>query len=190
MKRLFIAVDLADAVAERLAALQQTLAERVEDDVRLKWTPPENMHLTLKFLGATEESEIASLRTVVRRVSEKQKPFEIESRGIGCFPRPDRPRVIWAGVDDDGAAHLSQVHLDLEERLAELGVPKEDRSFKPHLTLGRVKSREKPDVDAMFEGLRGTSWGTTNAEEIVLYESLLDHTGARYEAFDRFSLCS
>jgi 2'-5' RNA ligase len=190
MKRLFIAVDLADAVAERLAELQQTLADRIEDDVRLTWTPPENMHLTVKFVGATEESEIPALCRVIEDVSEETSPFEIESRGIGCFPRPDKPRVIWAGIDDEGAGLLSQIHRALERDLADLDVPKDDRAYKPHLTLGRVKSRVKPSVDELFQGLRGRSWGTTSVAEIVLYESQLDHTGARYEAIDRFPLSS
>jgi 2'-5' RNA ligase len=190
MKRLFIAVDLAIPVVERLAVLQRQLDERLDGGVRIKWTRPQNIHMTLKFLGDTDEAMVPMLRDVLSNLVGPLFPFEVESRGIGCFPRPDNPRIIWAGFDDDGAEVLSLLQQALERDLDELGIPKDQRAFKPHVTLGRVKSRQKPSLDHLFQGLRGTSWGNSYIKDFILFESRLDHTGATYHVLDRFPLGS
>lgn len=190
MKRLFIAIDLSIPVVERLAVLQQQLDERLDEGVRIKWTKPQNIHLTLKFLGDTEDSMVPMLRNVLADLVGPLFPFEVEARGIGCFPRPDKPRIIWAGFDDEGAEVLTLLQQALERDLAEIGIPKEDRAFKPHVTLGRVKSRQKPSLNELFEGHRDTSWGRSYIKDLILFESRLDHTGATYHVVERFPLGS
>lgn len=188
MKRLFIAVDLSISVVERLAVLQQQLDERLDESVRIKWTEPKNIHLTLKFLGDTEDAAVPDLRDVLEEIVAPLSRFVVKSRGIGCFPRPEKPRIIWAGFDEDSAEVLSLLFRAVERDLGDIGIPTEERPFKPHLTLGRVKSRRKPSLNTLFDGLRDSIWGDSHVKDIALYESKLDHHGPTYEVIDRFLL--
>lgn len=190
MKRLFIAVDLSIRVVERLANLQTQLDGRLDDGVRVKWTEPQNIHLTLKFLGDTDDALVPMLRDVLSNLVGPLFPFEVESRGIGCFPRPDKPRILWAGFDGQGAEVLTLLQQALERDLADLGIEEENRAFKPHVTLGRVKSRQKPSLEHVFDGFRDASWGKSYIKDLILFESTLDHTGATYHVIDRFPLGS
>lgn len=190
MKRLFVAVDLSPAVLERLAKLQETLAERLDDGVRVKWTDPDKIHLTLKFLGDTEERLLPAICDKLAGVAGRAECLEIASKGLGCFPRPDNPRVLWAGFDADSAAALRDLQQPIDGELADLGIPRESRAYVPHVTLGRIKSPEKPSMNELFAGLRSTDLGSSDITELVLYESTLDHTGATYETIDHFTLAS
>ena len=190
MKRLFVAVDLSAAVIERLAKLQNTLAGRLEDDVRIKWTDPDKIHLTLKFLGDTEESLLPALCDTLGAAAARTAPFEATSRGLGCFPRPSHPRVIWAGFDAESAEALRALQQPIDADLEELGIRPESRSYVPHVTLGRVKSEQKPALNQLFAGVRNTPLGESNITELVLYESTLDHSGATYDVIDHFYLGS
>ena len=133
--RTFIAVDLGPNIRERLLDLQETLAREIPD---VKWVEAENMHLTLLFLGEVDERDLLPVCRCVSKGAENYAPFSLELRGLGCFPNPRRPRVIWAGIQE-GAAELVAIHDDLETPLLEQGCyRREERKFTPHVTMGRT----------------------------------------------------
>jgi 2'-5' RNA ligase len=200
MKRLFIALDLAIPVVEQLAVFQEELQVLLADtdDVRVRWTSPENIHLTMKFLGSTPDPLVPMLRESLGHLVKPLFPFEVEAKGIGFFPHPTKPRIVWSGFDEQSEEVLSLLQQALERDLEELGFEKESRPFHPHVTLGRVKSRAKPDFTTLLdanpqdaqpaEETDGRSFGKSYIKDLILYESKLSSTGPTYTVLDRFAL--
>ena len=188
MKRLFVAIDLNAAVLERLEQLRDDLAQNVGDGVRIKWTDTPQMHVTLKFLGDTPTEDIAPLGAALDEIADRHAAFEIHARGIGCFPRPDDPRVLWVGFDDDSVARLQGLHREIDSAFEARGLPPEERSFVPHITVGRVKSHPRPHLDEIAGGIEDRDFGDTTIGEILLYESMLGAEGATHEVLRRFEL--
>ena len=188
-RRLFVALEPPDPVRRRLAALADELrrgAGRAGDDVR--WVPPENIHLTLQFLGAVPEERVAGVEAALRDAAAGARPFSLSLHGAGGFPNARRPRIIWAGLEGD-VAPLAELVRDLGARLAKLGFPPEDRPFAPHLTLGRARDGHgAPGLAgalARAAQIEPTPWRAT---ELVLVESHLSPRGPRYEAIARVPL--
>ena len=190
MKRLFIALDLAIPVVEKLGLYQQELQQLLADydDVRVKWTAPENIHLTIKFLGDTEDALVPMLRETLDELATPLFPFEVEAKGTGFFPNPSKPRIIWSGFDEQSTEVLSLLQQAVERDLAELGFAEESRRFRPHVTLGRVKSRAKPDFTGLSDRIDGGSFGQSYIKDFILYESDLTQRGPRYTVIERFAL--
>src|SRR5262245_38692415 len=138
--RTFIAVEISPSVKARAGDLIDKL--RVAP-AEINWVRPQQMHLTLKFLGDVPDTETPDICRVVNYVAAGFEPFEITCRGAGAFPNPREPRTLWIGIED-GADELKRLQAVIEDALkAKLGYPKEHRGFHPHLTIGRVK-RELP----------------------------------------------
>ena len=189
MARLFIAVDLAPPVLEQLGVLQRRWDERIGGrGVRVRWVDPKNIHLTLAFLGETQERIVTELESVLRECAPQLEPFDLRCRGVGAFPTEVRPRVLWAGVDETATAILAELHQALERRLEPLGFPPESRPFQPHLTLGRVKSRQTAPMREAIVDLSRFDAGTSRIEEVCLYESELSPQGPKYTARARVPL--
>ncbi|SRR5512133_1073532 len=185
-RRLFVALEPPDAVRRRLAALGVELrraAGRAADDVR--WVPPENVHLTLQFLGAVPGERVAGVEAALRAAAAQARPLSLEVRGAGGFPNARRPRVVWAGLAGDTAA-LGQLAQDLGRRLAPLGFPPEERPFSAHLTLGRSRDgRGAPGLAGALASAADAPPAPWRAVEVVLFESHLSPRGPRYEAIAR-----
>lgn len=189
MARLFIAVDLAISVVERLALLQQEWAKRIDDDdVRIRWVEPENIHVTLKFLGETDRSVIPLLEEALAALMRPLFPFEVTSQRIGAFPDLRRPRILWTGLDPKGAEVMSLLQLSVEQDIQTLGFSPEDRDFHPHVTLGRVKSRRAYDMREIAADFEAYDFGKSFIKDVALYESKLTPQGAEYLVLNRFSL--
>ena len=135
--RSFIAIELPAAVISLLDNVQQELKV-----LRLKarWVRPQNIHLTLKFLGNIDSGEIEKIGRAMVDAAGDSAPFTLTIGGIGFFPDIKRPRVIWVGLDGAKPA-LFNLQRNLADRLAIAGFPKEERSFKAHLTLGRIRQQ-------------------------------------------------
>jgi 2'-5' RNA ligase len=149
--RAFIAIDLPPAVKEALGGAARALGERVERGV-VRWVRPEQMHLTLRFLGETPLDRLPAVRQAMDAAAGGRAPFELRLDGVGCFPNRNRPRVVWVGLaaaDGGESAPLLALKAALDEALAPVGRPPEDRPFTAHLTLGRVKDER---------GARGIDW--------------------------------
>ncbi len=188
-RRLFVALDPPEAVRRRLAALAVELrrsAGRHADEVR--WVPPENVHLTLQFLGAVPEERVGEIEGAIRAAAAAARPLSLELRGAGGFPNARRPRVLWAGLGGE-VEPLAALVAELGRRLAPLGFAPEDRPFSAHLTLGRARDgRGAPGLAgalAHAAEATGTPW---RAAEVTLFESHLSPKGPRYEAVLRAAL--
>lgn len=175
--RAFIAFALPEDVRSHLRRVQAALKK---EDWPVKWVQPDNIHLTLKFLGDVPEAEIPSIRRAMEAAADGFEAIRLSASGLGAFPGVKRPRVIWCGVGGDLEA-LTALHERLETELAALGKEKEDRAFKGHLTLGRVKGRVPPEalVDAV------TRHGQTESrifsgDCLYLFQSRLKPGGPEY----------
>jgi RNA 2',3'-cyclic 3'-phosphodiesterase len=181
--RIFIAVELDQAVRERAAALQEQLARSAAD---VKWVEPDSMHLTLLFLGEVAELDLVPICRVVAEGAKELPPFQFTISGIGAFPTPRRPKVLWAGVTD-GIEALRELHERLEGPLLELGCyRREERAYTPHLTLGRIN---RGDTAANWGPLfaRHSDWegGTTSVSEVLVMSSELRRDGPVYTVVGR-----
>ncbi len=188
-RRLFVALDPPEPVRRRLAALGVDLrrtAGRHADEVR--WVPPENVHLTLQFLGAVPEERVAEVQGAVRAAAASARPLSLGLKGAGGFPNARRPRVVWAGIAGE-VAELGALVAELGRRLAPLGFAPEERPFSAHLTLGRARDgRGAPGLAGALAHAAeadGTPW---RAADVVLFESHLSPKGPRYEAILRAPL--
>jgi 2'-5' RNA ligase len=175
--RLFIAVTVPDEVRAQLAELQQGM-KRLPVDVR--WIAPENFHLTLKFLGEVADGLLPGVEAALAAAAAAVPPFTAAFRGAGAFPRPQSPRIVWAGISD-GAAELQRLAARVDEECGRLGFGREKRAFSPHLTIGRVRSRQNlPLLVKRIAALADAAAGTFPVTEIVLMRSMLHPAGAEY----------
>lgn len=187
--RVFIAFDLSIRTVENLVVLQEDLAKPVADaGAKARWTDAANIHLTLKFLGEMERGMVFRVRDVLRLVSRRHVMFDMETVGVGCFPKPTVPRIIWAGTGP-GQDHITQLQSSVEAAMAELGIEPERRPFHPHVTIGRIKTRTKRiDLGPVLEPYAETFFGVSQIKELILFQSELKPTGAVYSVIERFPL--
>lgn len=146
----------------------------------MKWVREEGIHLTLKFLGETPESRIGEIGEALEGAASGIGPVEVTLSGVGRFPDRGLPRVIWIGVKprDD---RLGVLQKQLETRLARRGFPEEKRAFRPHLTIGRVKSRRGGgELTAAIRDVEDRPVGDCRFEAVHLIESRLQSSGAVY----------
>ncbi len=175
--RAFIAVDLPQTVRLFLAEVQEGLESY---GVPIKWVRPQNIHLTLKFLGDTATAQTARIVTAMTLAAKECPAVSLTAKDIGVFPDLKRARVIWAGVNGQ-LEILINLQRTLDDCLAELGFPKDRRSFSAHLTLGRVKGKIVPDrMKAAIDGLKGFESEPFKVDRIVLFKSELRPAGAVY----------
>jgi len=151
------------------------------------WIVPENLHVTVKFLGPIEITQRGLVAATLSRVAAGAPAFDISLRGLGAFPSLTRPRVIWGGVND-GAHALTELADAVERALVPLGFAAEER-FVPHVTLGRVRQpRRDPDLSEAL-ALSGTrDFGRTHVDRIALMRSDLSPRGAHYDELVSWSL--
>lgn len=175
--RLFVAVEITEKIRKKLAEFQDEL-KRVDADVG--WVAPENLHMTLKFIGALDEEGIESVTAIIKEAVAHIKPFDLHYQGVGAFPTEKNPRVVFADVIDAGGV-LVKVHERLDNQFMALGVKHEDRKFSAHLTVGRIKTRR--NVRKLMEHLnlyQGYDFGSERVMQVVLMKSDLLPEGPVY----------
>jgi RNA 2',3'-cyclic 3'-phosphodiesterase len=180
--RLFVALDIPESVRTSLATLSAKLRDAC---LNARWPRIEGLHVTLKFIGETpaEKTEIimAALAAVPVRA-----PFSINFRGLGFFPDARRPRVLWAGIES--SPKLAQLAAAVDAALHPLGIPREERSFTPHLTLARFSTpRGLDSLQAAIQKAGPVDFGCITAKEFHLYQSVLKPGGAEYTRLATFS---
>ena len=136
--RLFVAIELPDTVIDHIGEITRILRQEKLNAIR--WVRPEGVHLTLKFLGNVAEDQIKPIAAAMGTAVTVFAPFVLQVHGLGVFPNLSAPRVLWVSVLGD-LEPLMRIYSKLEEELEALGFSRERRTFSPHLTLGRVKSR-------------------------------------------------
>lgn len=159
-----------------LSELQNELKKCGAD---VKWVRPESIHLTLKFLGDIKEKDVDSIVKLIEGTCKKHTVFNLEIKGTGVFPNMRAPRVIWIGID--GAATIMELQRELEDGVASLGFEKENRSFSPHLTLGRFRSLwGKEALIEKIETYKDGKLVSIDVNSISLMKSELSPAGAKY----------
>ena len=183
--RTFLALEPSREIQQELSAVQRHL-RKVAPGVG--WVKEENIHLTVKFFGSVEEEEILTIAETIRTEGEEAPFFSASIKGLGVFPRPQRPRVIWAGMEE-GAEQLCQMQQQFEQALEKKGFPAENKKFHPHLTLGRVKSlpRSAPLLQVL-EGYQETLFGRFQVRDLSLFKSELLPTGAVYTRLEKIPI--
>jgi len=180
--RCFAAVEVASpAVRQALAAACDHLRRVLGGSAsQVKWVPSHQFHFTLRFFGELDPAQVEAAAAALQRAAAETPPFSLTVAGLGAFPNPSRPNVIWAGTGA-GQARLVALARRLEDALAEAGFEREARPFKPHLTLGRV--RQGADLGPLLrEHLTRPpeTYGTWQVDRIVLMQSVLLPAGPRY----------
>lgn len=175
--RAFIAVEIDSTVREALARMQDVLRQA---DARVGWVAPPNIHCTLVFLGDIFAGQISPASGALRRAAGRAAPFSLDVAGLGFFGPPRSPRVIWAGIAGD-TSPLARLQTDLSVELAAAGLQLEAKPFKPHLTIGRVRSgRNCGALSALLADNRGAHFGCCTAARAVLMQSVLNAGGPEY----------
>ncbi|HEU0179706.1 MAG TPA: RNA 2',3'-cyclic phosphodiesterase [Blastocatellia bacterium] len=182
--RTFIAIEIPSEIKSALAALQTELRRAGAD---VSWTKPENMHLTLNFLGEVDERRIGEIERACVSSAAEFQPFTLRINDTGVFPNARQPRVLWAGLSG-AVENVVEMRRRIDERLAQIGFKRDEKRFNPHLTIGRLKSNKKTrELLALADAhqLPALSFVVT---EIVLMKSELHPAGAEYTPIAKASL--
>ncbi len=183
--RSFIAIEIPGEIKQEMADIQRRLRDTGVD---AGWIRPEGIHLTLKFLGEIPESKVSDITGALTRALGGTGGFRLEIEHVGTFPNPKNARVVWVGVSGD-VERLKKLQAAVEDAMAGLGLERDDRSFTPHLTLGRIKylrSKEKwLNVLEEFKNIKLAGFDVTG---VALMKSELKRTGAEYTEMGRVEL--
>ena len=186
--RTFIAIELPREIKAHLIRLQEKL-RATEADV--KWVEPDNIHLTLKFLGEIDDLKLEKITAIIEAVAAEKPQFEIRIVSVGAFPKLHFPRVIWVGIDA-GDKETKDIAKMLEERILKLGIPKEERVFSSHITIGRTRSTKNRDV--LIQELKKLGENPLGGDlsffvtKITLFKSTLTPQGPIYEPLKEANL--
>ena len=179
--RAFIAIDLPDDIRAAVRRAQASFRSASPD---ARWTQPEGIHLTLKFLGEISDQKVREVRDSLKKL-EQFEAFAIGLKGFGFFPDARRPRVFWVGVE--ALAGLSRLAEQIEEAMRAIGFSREERAFRPHLTLARFRvPQPQPALQALLAQQGDQELGSFEVSEFFLFESKLSPHGAEYRKVERF----
>jgi len=183
--RSFIAIEILEDIKDKITEIQQKLKATNAD---VKWTEPNNIHLTLKFLGEIDDEKLGKIINLLPSVARGCKPFKIEIGGVGKFPPRGIPRIIWVGCKG-GLSAIGSLSKSIDECVSDIGIAKEKREFAAHVTIGRVRtSRNATFLNETIEILSGASFGSQIVKKIVLFKSQLGGTAPVYTAIKDFIL--
>jgi 2'-5' RNA ligase len=193
--RLFIALDIDDAIRERIARFIEGVRGFAPD---ARWVRPESLHVTLKFIGEKPEPAVEQIKHELETIS--SGAFEIQFCSYGFFPSPKAARVFWLGIAS--GPQLPSLAATVDERMAALSIPKEEHAFSPHLTLARgaggsgsprrnkrdAANRSFQHLQEKLAALSTPEFGTMMAREFFLYQSQLSPKGSKYTKLAKFAL--
>jgi 2'-5' RNA ligase len=193
--RIFVGIDLDPAVRSKISRFVEGV-EGFAPDAR--WMHPESLHITLKFIGEQKPEQVEAVAERLRQIG--GSAFEIRCSGYGFFPSAKAPRVFWIGID--GGSQLPALAENIDAGMAELGIPREDRPYSPHLTLARAgggsgspkrKAGDPPnakfaELEKRLSAIGALDFGAMMAHEFILYQSQLSAAGSKYTKLERFPL--
>jgi RNA 2',3'-cyclic 3'-phosphodiesterase len=193
--RLFIALDIDDSIRERISRFAEGVQAFAPE---ARWVKPESLHITLKFIGEQPEEAVAKIESALKNVS--GNAIEIHFQGYGFFPTAKAARVFWIGMN--AGPELADLASNIDNKMATLGIAKENRAFSPHLTLARGSGnsgsprwRKGDGPNRIFQHLQEKvsalpepEFGTMTAREFFLYRSQLSPKGSQYTKLARFAL--
>jgi 2'-5' RNA ligase len=193
--RLFIALDIDDAIRDRITRFVEGVTGFAPD---ARWAKPESLHVTLKFVGEQPDPAVEQIKQSLSAI--QSSAAEIHFRGYGFFPTAKSPRVFWIGME--AGPQLAALAASIDDKMSSLGIPKEDRAFSPHLTLARraggsgsPRPSKSDAPNRIFHRLQEKlaarptpEFGTMTAREFFLYQSQLSPKGSKYTKLARFVL--
>ena len=186
--RTFVAIELPRELRARI--IEHTAELRREfPDVRARWVREQNLHLTLKFFGDVPVADIQTLSAAVGVATRLIKPFELTVSGCGAFPPRGQPKVLWIGIDDDPGG-LSTLHEVLERECERPGHAREQRPFRPHLTIARLRSTKDARSLGHLHTERGFDSHPVRVTEILIMRSELGSDGSRYTVLANHALAN
>lgn len=182
LPRTFISIDVNDEVLNSLKPIQDDLRDTGAD---LKLVRPQNIHMTLRFLGDVSKSRLEVIEEAIEGITDFE-PFEINLEGLGVFPEPSYIRVVWAGVSK-GSDELCEVKESLESNLSSHGFSEDDKDFTPHFTIARVKSgKAKDKLNSIVEETSDEFFGSVFVDSVELRKSELTSEGPVYSTISKF----
>ncbi len=175
--RTFLALDLDERIREDIADARSHIGDH---GAKIKWVAPENQHVTLKFLGDVADDMIDQVRDLTSSIAADVNPFDFEVRGVISVPPKGRLRMLWIGIED-GTGKMAELHIKLDSALAGMGFPRENRAFKPHATLARVRFAPNPDaLRQAADKFADQDFGTQQTDHVTIYSSQLTPQGPIY----------
>ncbi len=182
MFRGFISVDIGDALK-----VEELINQLESVDADLKFVETENIHLTLKFLGDTNDDLVTKIKGVMEESVKGIGPFTIKFKGAGVFPSPKYLRVVWVGIEDP--SKLETIAKSLDEKLVPLGFRRDEHGFSPHVTIARVKSAKNKDkVNAIVDKNANYEYNDFKVTELKLKKSVLSPKGPTYSTIETVKL--
>ena len=179
--RLFVAIPMPETVRNEIIGVQQELQRLVSRDA-VRWTKPEQFHLTLRFLGDVPVERVSALQEAVNAVCRGSSALHLRAQGVGFFPNARSPRVVWAGVND-GEGRLADLQKKIEGAVGPFAEKPSSEKFAGHVTIGRVKFLKQPDIEnlaAHAQAIKDRLFGEWTANEVELIRSDLLPTGAQH----------
>ena len=183
--RLFIAINLPKNIKDSLFKSQKSISGNL---AKINWVAKKNLHITLKFLGNVEDNKIENLIELASKAVAGTGSFKAKFKGVGTFPGGSNPRIIWVGTDE-GGDKLCNLAKNLEETLSNAGYKSEEREFRPHITIGRIKG--KTGLDKLKEKLlahKESEFGEALIDRIHVMKSTLTPKGPLYEKIQPLDL--
>ncbi len=179
--RVFIAIELSEHVCDAIQKQTTRLRQLLGNDL-IRWVPTQNMHLTLKFLGDTATSHLDFIKQLLTREANSHQQFTLQLSGLGAFPNSRRPRLLWIGIH--APADLASLQKSIESGTTRLGYEQEERTFSPHLSIGRVRQNLNPPemqkIRTALDTIQLGNIGLARVDFIHLYKSDLQPSGSIY----------
>ena len=186
-RRLFFAIILPDDIKYAIGEVVSRLNESVTGNM-IRWCRDDQWHFTLKFLGELPHSQSVKALDAAEKAAWIAPPFSLKLNGVGAFPNPQRPTILWLGVSE-GAKEMGDLANQLDTELRSMGLSQENRAFKPHLTLARIKSYEQEKEAAkLLQNPTAAEFGSVLISSFALMRSYLLPDGAKYEVTEVFNL--
>lgn len=175
--RTFVAILLDDSLRK---SITEIIGKLSTSKAKVKWVEPENVHVTLKFLGDVEEERLPEVYAACERAAAGVGPINLEMRSIDCFPNRKNPRIVWLGVER-GAEAVKRLQGRVESELAQIGFSADDKQFRAHLTIGRVKGKERLSMlGRLLDKEKNVLIGSMRAEKVSVMKSKLLPSGPEY----------
>jgi len=188
--RTFTAINLNLETIRNISRFQEELRGDLKTTgYKISWVAPANIHITLKFLGDVDETLPDAVAGALADPLRKIPAFNVSLRGIGVFPNPNRPRILWAGVEDPEAS-IKTLYLEMEKIISGMGFLPEKKDFSPHATIGRIRKGPSGAIEEFINRNNERSFGETFVTEVIIYRSTLTPKGAEYNVIRRIRLGS
>ncbi len=180
--RTFVAIEFSPKIRGKIGEIIEYFKTQTPD-YALKWVEPQNLHMTIKFLGEVSEEHLRTIKDVLSDTLKGRSAFEIEVTGMGMYPSTQKPRVIWLGIK--GSEPLKDIHQSLDQALQKASIPPDKRGLSPHLTIARVRRNVETlivqDIGKTLSQFKIDSLGKCTIDRIVLYKSTLTPSGPIYD---------